>query len=393
MANTYDVSFGEFSLVQGGPIYRAQSWLRMATPERGSTVPCALLSIAVTWAPLLLLSIVEGQMVEGTGIPFLFDFAVNIRFLVALPLLIVAEAVIDPRIRHAVQYFISSGLVTPEQLPAYASVVSGTKRLCDSKLAAAVLVVCALAPVFRLTDGAVIGGAVKSWQACPSGADTSMAGFWFQFISLPLYRLLLFRWAWLLIVWTIFLKRVANLPLSCVPTHPDGAAGLGFLAETQLFFAPVTLASSATVASGMANLIVYHNASLASLKHLIIGFCLFSVALACIPLLAVSARLFQVKLKGLLTYGALGSSYVQRFAVKWVNGRDPPDDSLLGSSDIQSLADLNNSFAVVRDMRIVLINKQILVGLALPALAPMLILLLVVTPVDKVIGGILKFLS
>ena len=45
----------------------------------------------LAWLPLLLLSALEGQMLGGgAAVPFLLDVEVHIRFLVALPLLIVA---------------------------------------------------------------------------------------------------------------------------------------------------------------------------------------------------------------------------------------------------------------------------------------------------------------
>jgi hypothetical protein len=81
------------------------------------------------------------------------------------------------------------------------------------------------------------------------------------------------------------------------------------------------------------------------------------------------------------------------FESKWLHGRRPAEEALLGSPDIQSLADLNNSYAVVRDMFIVPIDKRTLVGLAMATLLPMVPLLFLATPADELIKTVLRFLG
>lgn len=53
-----------------------------------------------------------------------------------------------------------------------------------------------------------------------------------------------------------------------------------------------------------------------------------------------------------------------------------------GSGDIQSLADLANSFAVIRTMRVVSFTKDTLLLLLVTPLAPMLLLTLTMVPLD-----------
>ena len=107
----------QFSLIEGGLIYRFQLAIHMAMPNRSGVAKRAFLTTLVTWLPLLLLSLLQGSALGSQiQIPFLHDFAAGIRFLIALPLLVIAEAVIDPRLNHAVRHFVKSGLVTAEQL-------------------------------------------------------------------------------------------------------------------------------------------------------------------------------------------------------------------------------------------------------------------------------------
>ena len=58
----------------------------------------------LAWLPLLVLSVVEGQALGGNvAVPFLLDVEAHVRFLVALPLLIVAELVVHQRMRFVVR--------------------------------------------------------------------------------------------------------------------------------------------------------------------------------------------------------------------------------------------------------------------------------------------------
>jgi hypothetical protein len=68
--------------------------------------------IVITWLPLLALSIAEGHAWgDSVKVPFLFDVDVHARFLLALPLLIVAELVVHRRMRLVVGTFVKRGLV------------------------------------------------------------------------------------------------------------------------------------------------------------------------------------------------------------------------------------------------------------------------------------------
>ena len=52
-----------------------------------------------------------------------------------------------------------------------------------------------------------------------------------------------------------------------------------------------------------------------------------------------------------MDYGQLAARYTRRFDARWIDQREGPDAELLGTSDVQSLSDLSNSYAVVDGMR------------------------------------------
>ncbi len=74
---------------------------------------------------------------------------------------------------------------------------------------------------------------------------------------------------------------------------------------------------------------------------------------------------------------------------KWVRGKAPADAPLLGTDDIQSLADLGNSFLFARQMKPIPFDVRTVMQMSVLAAAPMLPLLPLVMPV----ADILKLLS
>jgi len=326
--------------------------------------------------------------------PFLYDYAANIRLLLTVPILIIAETIVDPRLRHAVQYFVNSGLVQKRELVAFEETIRTANRLRDSAFISVLLILFAFGPSLWLRGKEIIGSEASTWHTVHSlgGQSVSLAGWWFALISIPLYRLLLFRWVWIIVLWTIFVRRIMKLRLYTVATHPDRAAGFGFLTHTQLSFALIAFAASALVAGGFANVLAYEGGSIHGLQFSMITSCVLIFAFMVAPLLVVTPKLFKVKEAGVFQYGALGTTYVQDFDSKWVRGAKPEDEQLLGTSDIQSLADLSNSFAIVDKMRVFLFDKEILVGIAIPVLFPMLVLLVIASPTEELIQAILKLL-
>jgi hypothetical protein len=370
--------------------------LGAAEEKRIRVMRRALGAVLVTWLPLLLLSAAQGLAFgKHIPIPFIQDFAVNVRFLIALPLLVVSEVAIDRRVRITVKHFLKSGLVTETELPSFEAVIEKVTRLRDRVLPEVVILVVACLPSLSVHGSEILMSSVSSWHLVktPSGETLSYAGWWFGLISAPIYRFLLLRWVWRMFLWASFLWRISKLNLVLIPTHPDMAAGIGFLSDAQLKFGLIAFACGAVVAGQMGNAIAYEGATVGGIKFTIITYCVIATLVLTAPLLLLAPRLLAVKKRGLLEYGALATGYTQAFDGKWVHGRPPESETLLGSADIQSLADLGNSFAIVRGMRTAPIDKGTLIGLAIAAALPMAPVLILGTPADQLIRTVLKLLA
>ena len=110
------------------------------------------------------------------------------------------------------------------------------------------------------------------------------------------------------------------------------------------------------------------------------------------PLTMFTPQLARAKRKGLADYGLLANRYVERFEQKWVRGDTTDADELLGSGDIQSLADLGNSYAAVKEMRPVPFDLQDIGRLAAVTAVPLLPLGLTVFSLEELVMRIVKIL-
>ena len=176
----------------------------------------------------------------------------------------------------------------------------------------------------------------------------SAAGWWLGLVSLPMFQFMLLRWYFRLFIWARFLWQVSSIDLRFVPTHPDRAGGLGFLGAVAYAFSPVLLAQGAMLGGMIASKIFYAGATLPQFKVELIGLVALLVFAILGPMLVFGPKLEAAKRAGLREYGTLAQRYVREFDGKWLRGGAPADEPLVGTADIQSLADLGNSFEVVQ---------------------------------------------
>jgi hypothetical protein len=264
------------------------------------------------------------------------------------------------------------------------------QRLRDAVLPELLLLVLAFFPTFVFRHE-WHQGAIATWHSTAAGL--TWAGWWYAFVSTPLLRFILYRWAFRYFVWIALLWRTSRLPLHLVPTHPDHTAGLNFLSFPQLRFGILFCAMGCSFAGQILNMIRHEGASLASFKLLIIAFVAIAVILSVFPLLLWAPKLIQVRRRGLREYAALGNRYTEEFDRKWVHSPAPAAEPLMGTSDIQSLADLANSYAVILDMSIAPISKRLIVQLAIIAGAPLIPVVIAATPINDVVNAVFKMVA
>jgi hypothetical protein len=180
--------------------------------------------------------------------------------------------------------------------------------------------------------------------------------------------------------------------LQCVATHPDQMAGLRFLTGVQRQFTMVAYAIGVAVSGVTANAILYAGMSIEDLKTSLIAYGLLMLFLVTLPVYCVTPKLMRIKRKGMREYGALSHSYVREFHAKWIQGPSPADEKLLGSADIQSLADMGSSYGIISDMYTVPIDMRTLAYLAFPAALPALVAALCSLPLNEIVRSVIGLL-
>ena len=378
----------DFSLVLGGPLFQLLRRSHLSGDALELVRQRIIIISLLAWLPLLVLSALEGQALGGrAAVPFLLDLEVHIRFLVVVPLFIAAELVVHQRMRFVVRQFLDRNLIPESAMTRFDAAIASAFRLRNSVLAEVLLIALVYGVGILIVWRHYTALATATWYATPSveGSTLSLAGTWYGYVSIPFFQFLMFRWYFRLFIWIRFLRQVSRIDLSLVPTHPDRVGGLGFLANTVYAFTPLAVAHGAMLAGMIANRIFYLGAALPDFKIEIAVIVVFLLFLVLGPLLVFAPQLAQAKRTGNREYGTLAERYVREFDAKWLRGGAPADEPLVGSGDIQSLADLGNSFEVVRTMQIAPITRDALLRLAAATLAPIVPLLLTMMPLEELL--------
>src|SRR5215472_6038196 len=383
----------DFSLVLGGPLYQLLLRSGLIRPPFGKVGWRIGVITGLAWLPLLALTILSGRFASAVPIPFLSDYEVHARLLFSMPLLILAELVVYIRMRAVGAQFVERQIITGAVRPQFNAILGSAMRLRNSvptEIAIALLVFVAGPFIWR---GAL---ALQSdtWYATVTGSGLSYtaAGDWYTFVSIPVFQFILLRWYYRLFIWCRLLFQVSRLELNLVPLHPDRCCGLGFLSNTVFAFAPLLAAHSGLMAGFVANRILHEGAKLPEYKFEIIAMAAFLLLIVLGPLCVFAPNLNRARLAGLRTYGKLASDYVVGFAGKWSGGAAQQIEPLLGSADIQSMADLDNSFEIIREMKIIPFGKDAVIRFVVITALPLAPLALTMFSAEELLKRLLRVL-
>jgi hypothetical protein len=382
-----------FSLTEGGPGSTFMKRLRLVHPELGTgSARTALVLMALTWLPLFILCLLEGLAFSGVKIPFFYDIAAHTRFLLAVPVLVLADIPVGARLRQVVRHFVAAHLIREDELVKFNETILDALRFRDSHVAEITVLVLAYVATYNALSGFSFHSGTTWFKPVP-GQGLSPVGYWYAFVALPIFQFLIFRWIYRMVVWSRFLWKVAKFDLLLTPTHPDTAGGLAFLGKGLIPFGVVLFALSAVVASAIARNILFNGGKLEDYQWSYVALFVLALVVFAGPMLIFVPKLLALKQRGLLEYGTLGSEYTQAFHRRWVEKTDPTEEPLLGTGDIQSLADLGNSFEIIRKMRVLPMQTSDFIAIVLPGLIPALPLAATVMPLGEIVTRLLKLVA
>jgi hypothetical protein len=365
-----------FSLVDGGPFFRIVRRLHMATPR--GMVRSWWLAFAL-WVPMTIgaaLRTLAGMQQD----PTVLDLSVHARVLVALPLMLLAERLIERAVGGAVLR-----LYKLCDRQALAPILTIGERLRDCWWVEALLLAIAIAAgqlvMWQLTGSTGLfrgGSPVGPW---------SFPRLWYGLVALPVTQFLLLRELWRWLIWSYMLVRIARLPLTIVPTHPDRAGGLSALAWPVSAFGGLVLAVGVTLSAAWANQLLAHRTTLPGLVPNLLGYMLGALAVAVWPLLLFCGPLFRARRQGLYDYNKLAYEYAQGFHTRWIGGATSGGEAL-GSPDIQSFNDLLGVFREVESTRWFVFGPREVIDVWAAAILPMLPLFATLVSVEVVLKRI-----
>jgi len=376
MTMTNNKSAADFSLL-GGPLHRLG--IRAGLVRNGNTVRLGFSIGLFLWAVLVVLALVGDAMAPLFSMPLIGTHA---RLLLVIPLMFISETVLDPRMSAFANGLARRGIVQEHQHAQLDSIVTRVCRLKDSWL---LEVICLAAALFLSFGAKWMDSAGVSADFIPGEAKGGgvWAAWWYWAVCLTVFRFLLLRMLSRIILWTYFLWRVSRLDLRLLPIHPDCAAGLGNLITVQMQFMPLVLGLALLRSAQFAEEISVGTMTFDATYPGIAVLLLLGIAIVAGPVLVFTPRLWKTRIQGLVDYMGMAETYVGQFDRKWVKSTQH-SEPILGTPDIQSLADLSNSVQIVLKMKLAPVSTRMLTGVLGVVVFPMLPLLLFEFPLTEI---------
>ena len=380
------------SLVRGDILYRLQRRVGLIPADGLGIVRRAVFWSLFAWLPIAIWGWVTGRAFSPEVVqePLLGHFGIHVRFLVAVPLFILAEGTAHGLTTKLLPYFVQSGTVPEAGVERFREALAGIVKLRGATRPWVGLL--ALIVAFLTVSDIVHQSHEIVWA---TGGDAAVLhrGFgalWFLYIGRLIYLTLLLSWLWRIVLLLLLFRRIAKLGLVIVPTHPDRAGGLGFLERFPKAFAPVVGAAGAVLASRMAHDVLYHGVSVHSLRLPMIAFVVTAVVICLSPLLVFAGPLVKARKQALLDYGALVSRHGRLVSERWITGVDVKDDAILNAPELGPVADTVSLYQAVKAMRTVPLGKASAAPIVLAAAAPMIIVLAIQVPVKDIMNMLMK---
>ena len=377
----------DVSLVRGGPFYRIQEAIRLLTPERWNLGRRILLAVGVGWVPLLVLTLLFKFDTIGE---LLHDYTVNVRMLIAVPILLLGQVMMENVFRMIIHHLREAELLPAPEQAKIDRTIGGLIRLRDSFVAEAIIVIIAYGNV-----AAIIGAqksAVQDWALGDFGWGhyLSPAGWYYALVSQLIFRFLvgLSLWKWFL--WICFLFRLSRLDLELVPTHPDQHGGIGFLGMSPLAIAPTIFVACGAIGSTWRSQILDHGAHLMNFKIDAIVLLLIMLIIAMGPLVFFIPKLARLHRQGILQYGTLGQLHSVDFHKKWILHRAGHEEEFLTAPEISTLTDYASSYENVEKLQPFPLDRGATVALVLAVALPLLPVVLAEVPFVTVVKGLLS---
>lgn len=349
---------------------------------------CVIL-ISLSYGVMALLSIpaaLRYQPGQPLALNFFYDFAAYTQYFIGLPLFIIAERVISSNILAAARDFEESGVIADTDKPELVRIEKDVEVLRKKMwpevfimIASLYMGIMALGPEMLTKDEHMV-----TWHSVAIDGHPFLthwmtpAGWYAMLIGLPIMSYIWLRCVWKIGMWYWYLRRVSQLKLVFVASHPDRTGGIGFLSEVQAKFAIVILAFGiSNILSTVGYKIAIENApvNLPPVWGMVAGFAIGAPVLFLSPLLLFTKQLGRVKKRAMAQFREKAMRSALKVEEQWLNSQDTPERDEELRSELARLNLLTGFYERIHGMRVVPFDIRSAGQLIGSAVGPMLPLL------------------
>ncbi|HEX5024311.1 MAG TPA: hypothetical protein VFV68_03520 [Agriterribacter sp.] len=322
--------------------------------------------VLVCWLPLAALSFIE-LGAQQFYLLFIRDIATHVRFLLAIPLLLLARKFVNKSFNQLVDTLYETKIVDDNNVAAFEKTIQWVLKWRNAIIVDILLLVLVYYG-FYIRESTKVNNQTFYAPWAIKNDSISIAGWWYVLFSLPVLQMIVYRWFYTICLWIIFLRKISKINLNLSSLHPDGAGGLGFLRYAQLSFLPVAFAFSSVIAAGLNNIIIFSKVSIYDFKMNIIAILLFTLLIFVLPLMIFIPLLSVVKRKYYLWYSRQAWVCARQYE-KEVNDFVQHGGE---KNDASWHIDLIGSFEKTDSMNPLLINRTVLLAFVSVVLIPFL---------------------
>lgn len=373
----------------GGAAPSTRLMLSFFTNRPRARVAVAALAALVSWVPLAVWAWTHGVAVAAPGVedPLLRHYAIHLRFLVAVPLLVLTARGADRTLDEILERLVDSGMVPRGERAEFRERVKDSKRAYVSPVAWCLILAAAAAFNWMRAGDAALDHEL-TWAGGSAG-ELSFPRRWFLWVSSPIFILVLGGWLWRLVVVTVLFARIAAMKLDVVATHPDRVGGLGFVMRLPRAFVGFTFSLAALLAGRWGHDMVYHGETLAALRAPLAAAAVVLIVVPCLPLVMFTPKIARLRRQALYDYGRLVSVHGRLVRDRWIIGGEVSEGPVLSSPELGPLTDVNAIYEAAWSARALPLDRESLVPILMPIVIAFLPLLLIEIPLKELAAKIL----
>ena len=369
---------------------RPRVFLAMFRTASSQTLTRVAIAVGFAWVVPAILCLARG---DGTILSYLTDYASMTRFLIVIPVQILAEPQLRARLSLVVEHF-EQFFVPRDQVSNFQAQWTASEKLRDSKLAQGLLALLTYGTAAFLGQYLSPEGHefVSWWRGGGGFRVFSPAGTWALFVSYPILVFLIYLWLWRQLLWVRFMWATTRYNLRLVAAHPDNLGGLGLLEASLRGQLPFSFCMGVGLAGAVANRMFHEGQKLIAFRHLPV-ILIAAVLLVCVaPYFVFTSTLMRMRRRGMLRYGAFARAVGEQFEEKWLDRADSVDQDVLTVPDFSTTADLYGVVSNINDIRVIPVGAVDLYALIGIALAPGIPVIIGAIPFDTVMEDAMKLL-